>query len=238
MEATLTNTKKPEEVVTFKVPPQKINRGFQTEYSKLSVLATSQPLLWYQNSVTTLSLPGLLLFGEGTGRDIALLEQWTKPVEGELEPPTLKFNFAHIDLPRVKLESAEVVEDMWVGGASPTRAEVSLSLLLYPEPPAVKTAPIPKPEGTNVKLSAPEKLKYALEVTKKVKADPKYKYKQGDVVAITDQNRVTLNDKDIGALTDFVTLEKKHTPPTGKEEPKKAPPTKPDVQTGKSSSKV
>ncbi len=236
--ATLTNIDKPDEVVTFTVPPQKINRGFQSEYAKLSVLATPQPLLWYQSSTTTLSLPNLLLYDDGTDKAIALLEQWTKPLDSTLEPPTLKFNFVHLNLPRVKLESAEIVEDMWKGGASPTRAEVTLTLLLYPEPPKVKTTPLPKPEGTNVKLNPQEKASYIAQVTTKVKADKKYNYKPTDKIDITDTNMVTLNGKEIGKLTDFVTLEKKHTEPKGKEPPKVAPTKTPNNLSGKASSKV
>lgn len=217
--ATLVRVDKPDEVVTFEVPPQRINRSFQTEYNKLAVLATPQPLLHYQQSVSSMVLPNLLLYGSDTGRAIELLELWTKPVEGKLEPPTLKFSFVHLNLPRLKLESAEVIEDMWVGGSQPSRAEVTLTLLLYPEPPAVKTASTKPPEGTNVKLSPQERTKYLAQVETKVKADPKYKYKKGDVITITDDNKVTLNKKEIGLLTDFVTLEKKHTEPKGAAKP-------------------
>lgn len=216
--AILSRINKPDEAVTFEVPPQRINRSFQSEYSKLAVLATPQPLLYYQQSVSSIVLPNLLVYGGETGRVIELLESWTKPVEGTLEPPTLKFSFIHLNLQRVKLESAEVVEDMWLGG-QPSRAEVTLSLLLYPEPPAVKTASTKPPEGTNVKLSPAEKAKYLAQVETKVKADPKYKYKKGDVVSITDGNKVTLNNKEIGSLTDFVTLEKKHIEPVGVNKP-------------------
>ena len=222
--AVLARVDKTDEVVTFEVPPQRINRSFQSEYNKLAVLATPQPLLHYQQSVSSIVLPNLLVYGSETGRVIELLESWTKPVEGALEPPTLKFSFIHLNLQRVKLESAEVVEDMWVGGSQPSRAEVTLTLLLYPEPPAIKTASVKPPEGTNVKLSPAEKAKYLAQVEAKVKADPKYKYKKGDVITITDSNKVTLNNKEIGLLTDFVTLDKKHTEPKGKAAPQLSKP--------------
>lgn len=215
------------------MPPQKINRGFQAEYTKLSVLSTPQPLLWYQSSETTLSIPNMLIFGEG-GKALTLLEQWTKPVTGDLEPPTLKFEFVHLNLPRVKLERVEVVEDMWLDGAAPSRYEVSLTLLLYPETPAVKTAPVAKPDGTNVKLSPAEKEKYLAQVTAKVKTDKKYNYKNGDKIEITDALKVTLNGKEIGKLTDFVQLEKKHQEPVAKEAPK----TSPKPQQGTSTTKI
>lgn len=217
--AKLSRVDKPDEAVTFGVPPQRITRGFQAEYTKLAVLKTPQPLLSYQHSESTMVLPNLLVFGEETGAFIERLESWTKPVPGTLEPPTLKFEFVHINLQRVKLAQAEVIEDMWIGGSSPTRAEVTLTLLVYPELPAVKTAPTKPAEGTNVKLSQDELLKYLAEVEKKVKADPKYQYKKGDKVRI-EGDKVYLRDKEIGKLTDFVTLAKKHTEPKGKEPPK------------------
>lgn len=217
--AKLVRADKQEEAVTFEVPPQRIQRGFAAEYNKLAVLKTPQPLLNYQHSDSTIVLPNLLVFGESTGGVIERLESWTKPTPGLLEPPTLKFEFVHLNLPRIKLAQAEVIEDMWVGGSSPTRMEVTLTLLIYPEPPAVKTAPVKPPEGTNVKLSPDELLKYLAEVEKKVKADPKYSYKKGDKIRI-EGDKVFLRDKEIGKLTDFVTLQQKHTPPKGKEPPK------------------
>lgn len=232
--ASLSRIDKPDEVVTFEVPPQRINRSFQTEYSKLAVLATPQPLLYYQQSVSSIVLPNLLLYGTDTGRAIELLESWTKPVAGTLEPPTLKFSFVHLNLTRVKLETAEVIEDMWVGGSQPSRAEVTLTLLLHPEPPAVKTASTKPPEGTNVKLSPQERAKYLAQVETKVKADPKYKYKKGDVITITEDNKVTLNKREIGLLTDFVTLDKKHTEPKGVGQPQVS---KPESSSASSTSK-
>lgn len=235
-QATLTNVTKSAEQVVFEITPQKINRSFSTEYSKLPVLATHQPLLWYQHSVSTIVLPSLLLFDKSTGAAIAQLEAWTKPAQGALEPATLKFNFAHLNLPRCKLESVEVIEDMWKGGASPTRAEVTLTLLLYPEPPLVKTAPAIAQTATNVKLTDAEKTKYLSQVLVKIKSDKKYSYKEGDTLAITDDLQVTLNTKPIGKLTDFVALEKKHQEPIGAEQPKVQATVKKGVNAGKSTS--
>lgn len=217
--ATLSRVDKPDEKVVFEIPPQKVNRSFQSEYTKLAVLATPQPLLSYQHSESSITLPNLLVYGSQTGAIIKLLESWTKPMDGTLEPPTLKFDFIHLNIARCKLEKAEVTEDMWVGGAQPTRAEATITLAIYPEPPAVKTATIKKDTGTNVTLSPDELAKYLDQIEAKVKADPKYQYKKGDKIELKDESIVLLRGKEIGKLTDFVTLEKKHQEPKGKDAP-------------------
>lgn len=214
--ATLARVDKPDEAITFDIPPQKVNRSFQAAYTKLTVLATPQPLLCYQQSESTITLPGLLVIGQKTGQVIKLLESWTKPLEGTLTPPVLKFSFVNLNLPKVVIESAEVVEDMWLGGSDTTRAEVNLTLLLNPDAPAAKVASTKKEE---VKLSPDEQAKYLAQIETKVKADPKYQYKPGDVIELKDDSVVLLRGKEIGKLTDFVTLEKKHTAPVGKDKP-------------------
>ena len=215
MKATLTQINSPEKTVVFEVPPQKVVRSFKTEYNKLAVLKTAQPLLSYQHSGSTVTLPGLLLFNDKVGDDLRQLEEWTKP-DTSTEPPALKFEFTHLKLERCRIESAEVTEDMWVGGNQPTRAEVTLTLILDPIPPEPKKVEV----NTDVKLSPLEKEKYLAQILTKVKANPKkYSYKPTSKLDITSDNKVILDGKDIGKLEDFITLPKKHTVPEGKPKP-------------------
>jgi hypothetical protein len=122
---------------SFLINPETLEYSYGANFSTLGVLGTAQPLVSYQFSQGSLSIPRVMLLTPGNAQSILgaleTLAGWTQPGPN-LVPEVLKFTWGQQEIPRCYLESWEYTVSRWRDGL-PTSAQGSLRLLYAPEVP-------------------------------------------------------------------------------------------------------
>lgn len=171
---------------TFMLNPSLVQQDHKANFSELGVLGTAQPQVVYQNSGTTLRLPGVLITTPGQGYSlevlIGTLQSFTVPIVPGGSPPLLKFTYGKLLVPRCYLTELSLTSSQWRSGDT-VWAEANMVLLYAPETPApqvskeVKLSPREQ-EGNlnNVKIqlsSETEQKKWAVSPKDKLSIDEK-----------------------------------------------------------------
>lgn len=174
----------------FLVNPERVQRRSQANYSELPALYTAQPLLNYQHSASTLTLPSVKLWTPANDRDLSgpiqQLEAWTRPTAGKAPPP-LQFVWGQLTVERCYLGALELEVTQWRSGA-PAQAQGAITLLYAPQTPAPEVEAVPE-------LSARERQQYA---------DVLAEQYPDSETAITEDGRVTVDGEDFGSLRELL----------------------------------
>ena len=197
-----------QKVLALLVEPSERAYSYTSEYSKLPVIGTSQPLLTYKSSEMTLSLPDVKFWTYGNQKDLTpvlkQLASFTQPVLDTGEPPNLKLTLGAEVFDSVRVQKFTYRVKMHMGGL-PVMAEGSLDILLNPKP---KTLAVVVPD-TPPKLSQPEQNSSADKVKALLESDPikakLYSYTKGkSTVKVDETGQVLVDSKKVGYLKDIL----------------------------------
>ena len=197
-----------QKVLALLVEPSERAYSYTSEYTKLPVIGTSQPLLTYKSSEMTLSLPDVKFWTYGNQKDLSPilkgLASFTQPVLETGEPPDLKLTLGSEVFENVRLHKFAYKVKLHVGGL-PVMAEGSLDILMNPKP---KTLAVVVPD-TPPKLSQPEQVSSADKVKALLESDPVkaklYSYTKGKSKVLVDETgQVLIDTKKVGYLKDVL----------------------------------
>lgn len=193
----------------FLVNPEEENWSFSAEFAKLPVAATSQPIVNYKSSDSTLSLPKVYIWTPDNSKQVRsvldTLITFTRPIKNGDNPPLIKLSYGDTLVDRCYLAKLQVTAKMKLGG-NVTMAECSMDFLIAPELPKVELAPLE--EKAVIKLTEKELQEASKLVLDAFTADPKlcekFKVKPNALFGVTDDLKVTADGKPIGTLEEIL----------------------------------
>lgn len=131
----------------FLVNPNSIRWSHGVSLSTLNVLRVAQPLVSYQYSTSTLTIPTFYLWtpdhSATVANEIANLKAMTKPVSTDGLPPLLTLTWGSLKETRLILANLDIEEQQWRSG-QPTQAEGSMSFIYSP----VQKSPVSSTKAT------------------------------------------------------------------------------------------
>lgn len=196
---------------TFILNPESESWVHNSEFAKLAVANTAQPIAKYKYSESQLSYPNVKFWSPGNSRNLTpvldILAGFTKPIKAGGEPPLLKLSYGDTTIDRLYLRNFTVKSQMKTGG-SVSMAEGSLDFILAPELPKVEKAPVedPKPVVKLTEKELDEASKLVLDLfTNDPKAAQKYSTDpKKDTYGVQADGKVLINGKAVGTLAEVL----------------------------------
>ena len=190
----------------FLMNPESEQWTHSAEFSKLPVALTSQPLVAYKSSETTLSFPSVRLWTPDNSKQLKplldTLISFTKPIKAGDDLPLLKLTYGDTVIDRCYLSRFQVTTKMKLGG-NVSMVDASMDFLLAPVLPKVELAPLE--QSSTIKLTDKELTEASKLVLQAFESQPKLaeKYKtdpKKDQYGVTADKGVLINGKQVATL--------------------------------------